>query len=266
MNRIIFVGTVVALLCAVAGAQKSAQPQPPSNPKTHVDRTAVSAPVPYQHADTWYEFMLKQFNPDNVDYGWWVEEHRREFIETRIKNPYFGYSLFVSLALLAMTAVCVKQWIDHRRAMSITAEMMADIYNQDAYSRQAAHEAIDRYNKHIEGCNRVIEAGDNAVAASAANNEVEQLRTELMRVAEERDSVTRERDIAREDLRKKSEVLANLSVRLEALTTKSGAANAAKSAPSLGGAGTDSKLIAHINNLQEQLYTERRNNRRLRGG
>src|SRR5271165_6746945 len=28
-----------------------------------------------------------------------------------------------------------KQWIDHRRAMWITAEMMTDLYNHDAYSR-----------------------------------------------------------------------------------------------------------------------------------
>jgi hypothetical protein len=264
VNRSIVVGTLVGLLCWVAGAQKSVQRQLSSNPKAQVDRAAVSAQAPYQHGDTWYEFMLKQFNRNNVEYGRWLEEYRRELIAARIKNPYFGYSLFVSLSLLVMAVLCVKQRIDHRRTLSITAEMMADVYNQDAYSRQVAHEAIDRYNKHIERCNRVIEAGDNALAASTTNNEVEQLRTELMRVAEERDSITRERDIAREDLRKKSEILADMSVRLEALTTKSGAASASKSASDLRGA--EGKLIAHINSLQEQLYTERNSNRRLRGG
>ena len=262
MNRIVVIGTLLVLGCVSADAEKSAQSHVDSDSKPHVDSAAVSDQAPYQRRDTWYEFMLKQFNPGNVDYGRWLEERRREFIAARIKNPYFGYSVFLSLALFVMSSVCVKLWIDHRRAIAITAEMMADIYNQDAYSRQVAHEAIDRYNKHIERCNRAIEAGDNC--APAANNEAEQLRTELMRVAEERDSVTRERDIARADLRKKSEILADMSVRLEALTAKPGAPNPGKSFSDLR--GTDGKLIAHINNLQEQLYTERNNNRRLRGG
>jgi hypothetical protein len=55
-----------------------------------------------------------------------------------------------TLALLLMAVVCVKLRIDHRRAMWITAEMMADIYNQDAYSRRIAQEAIEKYNAHVE--------------------------------------------------------------------------------------------------------------------
>jgi len=85
-----------------------------------------------------------------------------------------------------------------------------------------------------------------------------------MRVAEERDTATRERDIAREDLRKKSEILAEMSVRLEALASKPGIASNAKQTPDVRGA--DPRLVTHINNLQEQLYAERNNNRRLRGG
>jgi primosomal protein N'' len=263
VSKIIVAGALLALLCVSTVAQKRLKSQLTSESKTHVDDAAVRAQPPYQHRETWYEFMLKQFNPENVDYGRWLEERRQEFIEGRIKNPYFGCTVFLSLALFVMSAVCVKQWIDHRRCLSITAEMMADIYRQDSYSRQVAHEAIERYNKHIEHCNRTIEAGENALTP-AANNEVDQLRTELMRVAEERDCVIRERDIAREDSRKRAEILADMSVRLESLTTKLGGANQAKTSADLREA--DSKLIAHINNLQEQLYTERNHNRRLRGG
>jgi len=46
-----------------------------------------------------------------------------------------------------------------------------------------------------------------------------------MRVAEARDAATRERDLAREELRKKSEILAEMSVRLEALASKPGASS-----------------------------------------
>src|ERR1035441_966006 len=49
-----------------------------------------------------------------------------------------------------------KQWIDHRRAMWITAQMMADLYNHDLCSRDVAEKAIHKYNQHIERCNRAI--------------------------------------------------------------------------------------------------------------
>ena len=219
---------------------------------------------PYQRQDTWYEFMLKQINPKEVDYGKWLERERQAFIETRLKNPYFLYGLGTTIGLLLMAVVCVKLRIDHRRAMWITAEMMTDIYNQDAYSRRIAQEAIEKYNTHIERCNRVIEAVEHGEPVPGKGSEIEQLRGELACVASERDTATRERDLAREELRKKSEVLAEMSMRLEALTKKSGTTAGPKPASDLRGA--DAKLLTHINNLQEQLYAERNNNRRLKGG
>ena len=109
----------------------------------------------------------------------------------------------------------------------------------------------------------MIEAAEHGDAISSAGSEIEQLRSELLRVAGERDTATRERDIAREDLQKKSEILAEMSVRLEALTSKSGATSDAK--PTSDVRSADPKLVTHINNLQEQLYAERNNNRRLKG-
>lgn len=243
-----------------SGFQKTLDSSPP---KSGTDTAAVYAQSPYQGQDTWYEFILKQFNPDNLNYGDWLEQQRRNLIDLRLKNPYFLYSFWTTIALILAVAVCVKRRMDHHRAMSITAEIMADLYNQDAYSRQVAQEAIERYNKHIERCNRAIEGMENGSAATSPN-EIEQLRTELMRVAEERDTAVRDRDIAREDLRRKSDILADMSVRLDAVTTKAGAASTAKTKPDVRGA--DARLVTHINNLQEQLYSERNNNRRLRGG
>jgi hypothetical protein len=58
--------------------------------------------------------------------------------------------------------------------------------------------------------------------------------------------------------------MADMSVRLDATTSKAGAASTAKTVSDVRGA--DARLVTHINNLQEQLYSERNNNRRLRGG
>lgn len=251
---------VVFVLAAASCSPRTAPLLEPLPAKARADAAALRAQSLYQHQDTWYEFILKQFNPDNVDCGRWVEQERRKLTELLLKNPYFLYSFWITAALLLATAACAKQWVDHRRAMWITAEMMVDLYNQDAYSRQIAQEAIERFNKHIERCNRVIEQGEANAGAAAGNSESEQLRTELMRVAEERDRATRDRDVAREELRRKTEILADMSVRLDTATGKAGAASTASDVR-----GADARLVTHINSLQEQLYSERNSNRRLKG-
>lgn len=261
--RFIIVGLLTLATANASGSLNPAQSRASQDAKSDNGAHRVSRQSRNQRQETWYEFILKQFNPENKDYGRWIEERRRQFIAARLKNPYFAYSFCMSLGILVVTTLCVKQRIDHRRAMWITAEMMADVYNQDAYSRGIAREAIDRYNKHIERCNRAVEIGEGG-ATSAVSNEMEQLRAELMRVAAERDAAIRERDIAREDVRRKSEILADMSVRLEGLTLKPSGATIPNATPALR--RTDPNLIAHINSLQEQLYTERKVNRRLRGG
>src|SRR5258708_19750581 len=89
----------------------------------------------------------------------------------------------------------MKVWIDYGRAMWITAEMMADVHNQDVYSRWVAEEAIEKYNTHIERCNRAIETAEHGGAASATGSEIEQLRGELACVASEGGMSTKRRGL-----------------------------------------------------------------------
>src|SRR5260370_28998811 len=109
---------------------------------------------PYQNRETWYEFALRRFNSENVDYGSWLEQRRKAFIESAIKNPYFDYSLVATASLLFVLLAYWKLWMDDRRKMFVTAEMMTDILNQDQYSRETARLAIEKYNGHIEFCDR----------------------------------------------------------------------------------------------------------------
>ena len=215
----------------------------------------------YQRRDTWYEFLLKQFNPDDIDYGSWLEKRRQAFLDASVRNPYFRYSTGVTVVLLILATLYAKLHIDHRRSMWITAEMMTDLYNHDAYSRQLAREAIERYNHHIERCNRAIEASDHNVPAVDSDND--RLTAELQAVTAERDSYRRERDLAKQELTEKERVLADMSMRLDALVKKADSGRNTPSASSVQGG--DQKLVHHINALQEQLYTERRENRRLKG-
>jgi hypothetical protein len=251
---------VLAVGLAFSSARVGAEPHA-SQSRAAKASSAPTHPL-YTRQGTWYEFLLKQFNPNDIDYGQWLEHQRQAFLEARLRNPYFLYCAAATLTLFLMAIVCAKLRIDHQRAMWITAEMMADLYNQDANSRKTAQEAIERYNTHIERCNRAIETAEHGDSVVGKDSELEQLKGELACVASERDTATRERDVAREELRKKSEILADMSVRLEALSGKSGTTGSKQTQVM---PGADPRLVTHINNLQEQLYAERTNNRRLKG-
>ena len=95
------------------------------------------------------------------------------------------------------------------------------------------------------------------------DSEADRLRVELQSVTAERDSYRRDRDLAKKDLGEKERVLADMSLRIDALVKKADSGRNTICAPQLQGA--DQKLVHHINTLQEQLYAERRENRRLKG-
>ena len=235
--------------------QRQAQPQ--------AQRQAPPARPMYQRRDTWYEFLLKQFNPSNFDYGAWIEERRQVFLDASVRNPYFKYSLGTTIALLIMAVLYTKQWIDHRRAMWITAEMMTDLYNHDLYSRDVAEKAIQKYNQHIERCNRAIEAAQHGSALPVATADADLLNAQLQKTAGELNVASTENAALQEQLTQKSNVIVELSLRADALLKKNGGNLASLQPIDLSGA--DPNLIKHINDLQEQLVVERKKNRQLKG-
>jgi len=220
--------------------------------------------------DTWYEFLLKQFNPRNFDYGAWLEKRREAFREETVKEPHFWYSLSVTTGLLFLIVAYAKLYLDHCRSMGITAEMMADVYSHDLSSRQAATEAIEKYNRHIEQCNRAIEtleAGDERPGWGEAL--VDSLKTELRRVADQLEATTQDRNKLQEELRQKSLIVADVSTRLDALSKKvngpRGAGGGSAETVSADANGDGVKFVGQINRLQEELYAERQKNKRLKG-
>ena len=220
--------------------------------------------------DTWYEFLLKQLNPRNFDYGAWLEKRREAFLEATVKEPYFWYSVSVTVGMLLMMAGYTKLYLDHRRSMRVTAEMMADVYNHDLLSRQAAAEAIERYNRHIEQCNRAIEASEAGDARPGwGETQTDSLKAELQRVASQLEATMQDRNKLQEELRQKALIVADLSIRLDALSKKvNGPRDAGSSAAepvSTGPNGDGARFVGQINRLQEELYAERQKNKRLKG-
>jgi len=220
--------------------------------------------------DTWYEFMVRQFNGSDVDYGAWIEKRREALLEATVKTPYFWYSASVSTGLLILLFAYTVLYMNHRRGLRITAEMMTDLYNHDLYSRQAAREAIEKYNRHIEECNRSIEEGNSADSRPGwGDAHLEALKVELQRVGTELEATTQERNKLHQELSQKAQVMADLSMRLDVLSKRVGAQPSAGTAQEKSSSppetGDGARFVGHINKLQEELYTERQRNKRLKG-
>jgi len=259
--------TVLVILSGTGFAQYGSTPAP--TPRSQYSPLAAERAQSHgrHEPDTWYEFLLKQFNPRNIDYGSRIEARRRAFLDSTVDNPYFPYSAVVTLWCLFLMAYLAKRWIDEARKARSTADMVADLYNHDRHSREAAREAIAKYNQHIEQCNRAIEDGADGHSPSGGLTETDELKGKLKKTADELQAVTRERDALRDDLAQKSRVVTDLSLRVQALTDQmNGNGNAPRFGPTdplLPASNTEYMKL--INSLQQQLYTERDKNKHLKG-
>ena len=206
--------TITVCLClAVSSALGKAQQSTTTIPRSQYSPMAAAQAQGHvqQQPDTWYDFLLKRFNPNNFNYGAWLEERRRAFLVATAKNPYFQYSLWLTVGSLLLMAAYAKLWIDRRRERFVTVEMMTDLYNHDAYSREAAREAIDRYNQHIEKCNRVIEAAESGHPLPGSGSAIEELNEKLIDVTAKLDAANQEKDKLQTELDAKRHITTNLT-------------------------------------------------------
>jgi hypothetical protein len=254
------------LSCApVAGqTQRGRSPERPrQTPAPPSTRAQPGTPAPL-YQDTWYDFVVRQFNPDHRNWGDWIEERRQALLDASARNPYFKYSVVSTLLLLMALGAWSKALSDLSRTKCIFEEQLTEALRHDQYSREGAREAIRRYNEHIDKCNRVIEAREAGLpSAGVGNTEVESLRTQLEEARTECDAASRERDNLQAELKQTSATVADLSVRLSRSGNK-GNGNGEGAASSSD--ASSSELMQHINRLQQQLYAEREKNKRLKGG
>ena len=263
--RVLTLGLTLLSCAPVAG--QTQRGRSPERPRQTASRPSTGAqpvtPAPL-YRDTWYDFVVRQFNPNHWDWGDWIEERRQSLLDASARNPYFKYSLVSTLLLLMALGAWTKALSDLSRTKCIFEEQLTEALRHDQYSREGAREAIRRYNEHIDKCNRVIETQEAELpSAGVGNTEVESLRMQLEDSRTECDAVTRERDNLQAELKQTSATVADLSVRLSRSGNK-GNGNGEDAASSSD--TSSSELMQHINRLQQQLYAEREKNKRLKGG
>jgi len=217
---------------------------------------------PYQPQEDFFHYSTKLVNKNDFDYGAWIEERRRAFLDASLANPFFWYSaLTTGLVMLLMLMYCVRV-LNERRKLWRAAEVLTDVWNQDQYSRAVAAAAVEKHNAHMAECNRVVETQVTG-RLSATALETMDFKERLEVVSAQRDAFDSENRSLKAELQKKEALLNQMSGRLDALERRS------ETNGSGTGASADTeatrRLIARVNELQQQLEAEQRRNRQLKG-
>jgi len=230
-------------------------------------RTMHAQQSPRLYRQTWYEAFLKSRNPSNANYGSWLERRRQAFLDATANQPQFWYSLSVTVLALFAVAFLTKRLIDAGRKLEAMEVAASDVYSHDLYSREVAREVTEKYNAHMEQCNRAFEAAEAGENRPGwGDSQLDSVRAELQRVTGQLEATTQERNKLQEELRQKSAIVSDLSLRLDALSRKiSGNTRSDGEEPAPNGKENGAAVVGHINRLQEELYAERQKNKRLKG-
>ena len=272
MNQVLSIIVLGALITGITFGQVE-----PRSPARHQASTPVasssprdsSSPAPqrlYEHNQHFFEYVLHELNPNDTDWGAWYEERRKALIDASIHNSGFWYSFWVTLGLIVTGSAWVKSLCDRTRQTHIMGDQMNKVRDYAAYSRRVANEAILRYNTHIELCNRAIEvseAGHSTVLGG--NSAPASPQAELAGAKDQIGSFDGDKRRLEAEVAQKSAVIADLSLRVDALSNQLGG-NGQGAAPRDISTASQSDLVRHINTLQQQLRVEREKNKRLKGG
>jgi hypothetical protein len=263
-SRLLLLAIIATALSAQAPITQSEQ-APASRQSKQIAPRLYQRPQigkPYQPREDFFQSSTKLVNKSDLDYGAWIEERRRAFLEASLSNSFFWYSaLSTALVMLLMLMYGVRV-LDERRKLLRAAELLTDIWNQDQYSRSVAAAAVEKHNAHMADCNRVVE-NQLTGRPSATTMETMDAKERVEVISAQRDALDSENRSLKAELQKKDAMLSQMSGRLDVLERRSETNGAGTGAPADNEATR--RLIARVNELQQQLEAEQRKNRQLKG-
>ena len=215
--------------------------------------------------EPWYERVLRRINSAEFDYGAWLEERRRIFLDAIGTNPYFWYSFGVSVILVVTMLVYAKHRSDFHKFTWMSAGWLADFYNEVQHARDHSDAAIERYNRHIAHCNRAIEAElDGTWKSQQINEEITEWKHKVEELSRLLDESTAERKKLAITLSERERTIADLSVRIEDLDQRIKGKPFTISGQPLTVNESNKVMVNRINMLERQLREEHSKNRALK--
>ena len=233
---------VPLLLCYVLSMPVTAQQQPVS---------------PSRAMTPWYEQGLKQLTENKPDLGTEIEGRRRRFLEASVRSRYFWYAFTSTLLNITLVGLYLFKRRELDFKLDQAAGWIADLWNQDQFSRNTAREAIRRYNDHVQLCNRVIESqrsGDGIDRQHQdADIKIKELWTELA-------TVRADKLRSEAELNDKRRQVLDLSARVQDLERKLGDYDRYDHSS----AKTSVELVRRVNELEQELSHYRQNSKGAR--
>lgn len=103
------------------------------------------------------DFVLKQINPQNTDYGCEIQEARKLLVAETVKDIDF-WTIVVALSLLALSffMLTVQHHTRHRLEL-VAARFLAQYHNSLVDTRKEAERAIRRHNELVSATDRAVE-------------------------------------------------------------------------------------------------------------
>ena len=133
--------------------------------------------------DSIFGFYLRVLNPQQINWGTEIDRRLANLREQSVGNPYFRLASFQLGLIVILLMLCWVWWDKMRQIKWVAAECLTDALNARTIAESRALEAIDRHNRHIELCNRVIEGQSSGIGGTldAGNSAltVRELQTEL---------------------------------------------------------------------------------------
>ena len=140
-------------------------------------------PVGVAPRDSIFGFYLRVLNPRQINWGTEIDRILGNLYQHSIGNPYFRLASFQLGLIVILLILCWVWWDKMRQIKWVAAEYLTDALNAKTFAERRAVDAIDRHNRHIELCNRVIEGQSSGIGATldAGNSArtVRELQTEL---------------------------------------------------------------------------------------
>lgn len=143
-------------------------------------------PMPVRAAaprDSIFGFYLRVLNPRQINWGTEIDLRLASLREQSVGNPYFRLASFQLGLIVILLMLCWVWWDKMRQIKWVAAECLTDALNARTIAESRALEAIDRHNRHIELCNRVIEGQASGIGGTTDSGNaaltVRELQTEL---------------------------------------------------------------------------------------
>jgi hypothetical protein len=167
----------------------------------------------------------------------------------------------VSSLLVLFILAYTKRSSDFQKLAWMCSGWLADFYNETLLCREQRDAAIDRHNRHIEKCNRAVEAEMDGSWKQEQNDELEQWRGRYEQLARLADETAGENKRLTLILSEKERLLGDMSLRLQDLEEKIRAKGYVVGGQVLTINESNKLLVNRVNVLERQLRDEQTKNK-----